>query len=99
MVQQQDRLVAIAGIAKGHGLWFHVDGAYGAFFILCDEGKRMLKGMERSDSLVMDPHKGLFLPYGTGAVIVREKKALYDAFRYQANYLQDARRSAYAWSG
>lgn len=87
-----DPLDVIAAIARAHGLWFHVDGAYGAFFVLCDEGKRMLKGMEKSDSLVIDPHKGLFLPYGTGAVLVREKKALYDAFWYQANYIQDARR-------
>lgn len=88
-----DPLDEIASIAQRNGLWFHVDGAYGAFFILCDEGKKMLTGMERSDSLVMDPHKGLFLPYGTGAVLVRERKTLYDAFWYQANYLQDARRS------
>jgi len=49
--------------------------------------------MENSDSLVIDPHKGLFLPYGTGAVLVRDKKKLYDAFWYQARYLQDALRS------
>lgn len=85
-----DPLDAIADIAQAHDLWFHLDGAYGAFFALCDEGKRPLKGMERSDSLVMDPHKGLFLPYGSGAVLVKDKKRLYDAFQYQANYLQDA---------
>jgi glutamate/tyrosine decarboxylase-like PLP-dependent enzyme len=89
-----DPLDAIAGIAQAHGLWLHVDGAYGAFFALTDEGKGILKGMERSDSLVMDPHKGLFLPYGSGAVLVRERKTLHDAFWYQANYLQDARRSS-----
>lgn len=85
-----DPLDAIADIASAHGVWLHVDGAYGAFFALCEEGKKILRGMERSDSLVMDPHKGLFLPYGTGAVLVREKKDLYQAFWYQANYLQDA---------
>jgi len=89
-----DPLDAIAGIARAHGLWFHIDGAYGAFFVLCEEGKNILRGMEKSDSLVMDPHKGLFLPYGSGAVLVREKKRLYDAFWYQANYLQDARCSS-----
>jgi glutamate/tyrosine decarboxylase-like PLP-dependent enzyme len=88
-----DPLDAIAELARAHKLWLHVDGAYGAFFILCDEGRKILKGMENSDSLVMDPHKGLFLPYGTGAVLVRDKKTLYDAFWYQANYLQDALRS------
>src|ERR1051326_4776254 len=86
-----DPLDAIAGIANARKLWFHVDGAYGAFFVLSDEANGILKGMEKSDSLVMDPHKGLFLPYGSGAVLVRERKSLYDAFWYQANYLQDAR--------
>jgi aromatic-L-amino-acid/L-tryptophan decarboxylase len=88
-----DPLDSIAAIAKTHGLWFHVDGAYGAFFALTGESKGILRGMEKSDSLVMDPHKGLFLPYGSGAVLVREQKNLYNAFWYQANYLQDARRS------
>ena len=88
-----DPLDAISEIARAHGLWLHVDGAYGAFFVLCDEGRKILKGMENSDSLVIDPHKGLFLPYGTGAVLVRDKKKLYDAFWYQARYLQDALRS------
>lgn len=86
-----DPLDTIGEIAKQHNLWFHIDGAYGAFFVLCDEGKKILKGMENSDSLVMDPHKGLFLPYGTGAILVKDRQSLLNAFWYQANYLQDAR--------
>lgn len=89
-----DPLHTIADIAQRHNLWMHTDGAYGAFFILCDEGKKILRGMERSDSLVMDPHKGLFLPYGSGALLVRDKTKLYHAFWYQANYLQDALKSS-----
>ncbi len=85
-----DPLEMISNIAKHHNLWFHVDGAYGAFFVLCDDGKKILQGMEKSDSLVMDPHKGLFLPYGTGAVLVKDKQKLFDSFWYQANYMQDA---------
>jgi glutamate/tyrosine decarboxylase-like PLP-dependent enzyme len=85
-----DPLAHIAEITKAHNLWFHVDGAYGAFFVLCDDGKKILNGMDQSDSLVMDPHKGLFLPYGTGCALVKDKQKLYDAFWYQANYLQDA---------
>lgn len=85
-----DPLKAIADIAQTHQLWMHTDGAYGAFFVLCDEGKSLLEGMDRSDSLVMDPHKGLFLPYGSGAVLVRDRSRLFNAFWYQANYLQDA---------
>ena len=84
-----DPMDVIGDIAGKHELWFHVDGAYGGFFILCDEGKKVLKGMESSDSLVMDPHKGLFLPYGTGAVLVKDQKSIFDAHYYLANYMQD----------
>lgn len=88
-----DPIEAISEIARTHHLWFHLDGAYGGFFVLCDEGKKMLKGMELSDSLVMDPHKGLFLPYGTGAALIKERTKLSDAFWYQASYLEDAAKS------
>jgi glutamate/tyrosine decarboxylase-like PLP-dependent enzyme len=84
-----DPMTEIGEIAELHNLWFHLDGAYGAFFVLCDEGKKILKGMERSDSLVMDPHKGLFLPYGTGAVLVKDRRKMFDAHYYLANYMQD----------
>ena len=84
-----DPMPAIADIAARHGLWFHLDAAYGGFFALCDEGRRILAGMDRSDSIVMDPHKGLFLPYGTGAVLVKNRKAVLHAHRYDAHYMQD----------
>ncbi|MFQ5865432.1 MAG: pyridoxal phosphate-dependent decarboxylase family protein [bacterium] len=84
-----DPLMEIGEIAKHHQLWYHVDGAYGAFFVLCKEGKKILKGMETSDSIVMDPHKGLFLPYGSGAVLVKDRQNLLDAHFYMPNYLQD----------
>jgi aromatic-L-amino-acid decarboxylase len=85
-----DPLDAIGDITSAEQLWFHLDGAYGAFFALCEEGKKILKGIEKSDSIVMDPHKGLFLPYGSGAVLVKDKAALKAAFSYEANYMQDA---------
>jgi aromatic-L-amino-acid decarboxylase len=85
-----DPLPAIADLADQYGLWFHADGAYGAFFALCDEGKRALQGMERSDSITMDPHKGMFLPYGTGAALVRDRQVLLDTHYYTASYMQDA---------
>lgn len=85
-----DPLPALGKIAKKHGLWFHVDAAYGGFFVLTKEGKRKLKGMELSDSLVIDPHKGLFLPYGVGVVLVKDPKQLNATHYYQANYMQDA---------
>jgi glutamate/tyrosine decarboxylase-like PLP-dependent enzyme len=85
-----DPLDAIAGVAAHHGLWLHVDGAYGAFFALCDEGRHILQGIERSDSLVMDPHKTLFLPYGSGALLVRDNQHLLRSHYYLADYMQDA---------
>lgn len=85
-----DPLPAVADIAAAHGAWFHCDGAYGAFFALCDEGRAALAGMDRADSLVMDPHKTLFLPYGSGAVLVKDARAMQDAHYYAANYMQDA---------
>jgi glutamate/tyrosine decarboxylase-like PLP-dependent enzyme len=84
-----DPMHEIGDIAKAHRLWFHIDGAYGAFFVLCDECKPILKGMDTSDSIVMDPHKGLFLPYGSGAVLVKDSQKLLDAHYYMPNYLQD----------
>lgn len=85
-----DPLDEIADIAKENNLWFHVDGAYGAFFVLSESGKPRLKGIEKADSLVMDPHKGLFLPYGLGVVLVKDKNKMNAAHYYKANYLQDA---------
>lgn len=84
-----DPLDAIADVAAANDLWFHVDGAYGAFFALCDEGRQILRGMERSDSIVMDPHKTLFLPYGTGAVLVKDRQQLYESHHSHADYMQD----------
>jgi len=84
-----DPLPAIGDIASSHGLWFHVDGAYGGFFTICDEGKKILSGIDRADSIVMDPHKGLFLPYGCGAVLIKDRTKLQAAHSYQADYMQD----------
>jgi aromatic-L-amino-acid decarboxylase len=84
-----DPLQTISQIAHAHQLWFHVDGAYGAFFMLCPEGRAVLKGIDQADSLVMDPHKTLFLPYGTGAVLVRDGDKLYASHHEGADYMQD----------
>ena len=67
-----DPLEAIAEVCAAEGLWHHVDGAYGAFFHACPELRGLLAGLPRADSLTLDPHKGLFLPYGTGALLVRD---------------------------
>jgi glutamate/tyrosine decarboxylase-like PLP-dependent enzyme len=84
-----DPLAGIADISRRRDLWLHVDGAYGAAFALTEHGKRILRGIERSDSMVMDPHKGLFLPFGSGIVLVREARHLLHAHHYDASYLQD----------
>ncbi len=84
-----DPLEAIGHVARDQGLWYHVDAAYGGFFALVEECRPKLAGMADSDSVVLDPHKGLFLPYGTGAVLVRDRRALYRAHRAGAAYLQD----------
>ncbi len=85
-----DPINEIGEIASAYKLWHHVDGAYGAFFILSDSGKKIMKGLDKSDSIIMDPHKGLFLPYGSGAVLAKDKSMLYKAHYYQAGYMQDA---------
>jgi aromatic-L-amino-acid decarboxylase len=84
-----DPLHTLAGVARDEGLWFHVDGAYGAFFMLTEHGRRTLDGLSLADSLVLDPHKGLFIPYGTGALLVRDGAALRRAHTFEAGYLPE----------
>ena len=84
-----DPLADIADIARRRDVWLHVDGAYGAAFALTEHGTQILRGIESSDSMVMDPHKGLFLPFGSGIALVREGRHLLDAHYYDASYLQD----------
>ena len=85
-----DPLSAIGKITKENNLWYHIDGAYGGFFILSESKKHLFKGIEMADSLVIDPHKGLFLPYGIGAVLIKDKEAVFHSHHYTADYMQDA---------
>jgi aromatic-L-amino-acid/L-tryptophan decarboxylase len=89
-----DPLDALAAVAEREGCWFHVDAAYGGFFLLTEHGRAALRGIERSDSVVLDPHKGLFLPYGTGVVVVRDAGPLVAGHDYTGSYMQDAQRDA-----
>lgn len=86
-----DPLDAIAAIAERERCWFHVDAAYGGFFLLTEHGRSVMRGIERSDSVVLDPHKSLFLPWGSGIVMVRDARRLAATFSYSGHYLQDAR--------
>ncbi len=83
-----DPLREIADLCSRYGAWFHVDGAYGGLFALCDEGRALLRGIELADSVALDPHKTLFLPYGTGAALVRDGRLLQDAFSASGEYIR-----------
>ena len=82
-----DDLAALARVARAQKMWFHVDGAYGALFMLTERGRAALRGIEEADSLILDPHKTLFLPFGTGALLVRDAQALRRAHSLHADYL------------
>ncbi len=71
-----DDLDALADVAVAEKMWFHVDAAYGGLFMLTERGRAVLAGIERSDSMSLDPHKALFLPYGTGSLLVRDRETL-----------------------
>jgi glutamate/tyrosine decarboxylase-like PLP-dependent enzyme len=82
-----DPLAGIADLCARYDAWMHVDGAYGGLFMLCPEGRTALGGIERADTLAVDPHKTLFLPYGTGAVLARDGRNLRASFSAAADYL------------
>lgn len=82
-----DPLPALADLAAEEGLWLHIDAAYGGFFAMTERGRRALRGLERADSVVLDPHKALFLPYGTGALLVRDGEALRRTHSLRADYM------------
>ena len=82
-----DDLAAVADLAAREQCWLHVDAAYGGFFLLTDRGRRVMQGIHRADSITLDPHKGMFLPYGTGCLLVREVASLHRAHALSADYL------------
>lgn len=84
-----DPLPELADYCLHEGLWLHVDGAYGAAAALCQRGKHLLAGLERVDSLALDPHKWLFQPYEIGCVLVRDRRWLKEAFQILPEYLVD----------
>ena len=85
-----DPLPALADICAAERLWLHVDAAYGGFAILTPRGAGALEGMDRADSISVDPHKWLFQPYEAGCILVRDAGALERAFSIQHDVLQDS---------
>ena len=84
-----DPIGELARLARAEGLWSHVDAAYGGFFQLTERGRARFAGIEHADSVVLDPHKGLFLPHGTGILLVRSPAAVRAAHAVDGAYLQD----------
>jgi aromatic-L-amino-acid decarboxylase len=84
-----DDLSALATLARSESLWFHVDGAYGAFFMLTQRGRDAMRGISEADSIILDPHKTLFLPFGTGALVMRDASVLRRAYSTHADYLPE----------
>ena len=84
-----DPLPALARIVADEGLWLHVDAAYGGFFQLTTRGVAALSGIEQADSIAIDPHKGLSVPFGVGALLVRDEAHLIDANQGRGAYLRE----------
>ncbi|MFD1548018.1 pyridoxal phosphate-dependent decarboxylase family protein [Nonomuraea guangzhouensis] len=85
-----DPLPRLAALARREDLWLHIDAAYGGFFRLTARGEQRLAGLHDADSITLDPHKTLFLPFGTGALVVRDIAALHAAHSATGSYLQDS---------
>jgi aromatic-L-amino-acid/L-tryptophan decarboxylase len=84
-----DPLHDLADLCAAEGLWLHADAAYGGPAMICVPGREALAGLERADSVAIDPHKWLFQPYECACVLVRHPGALAAAFTLQPEYLAD----------
>jgi aromatic-L-amino-acid decarboxylase len=86
-----DDLPRMLSIGRSHSMWVHADAAYGGFFRLAGEGPALMPLIEECDSITLDPHKGMFLPYGTGCLLVKNPETLKRAHSMDAEYLHDVR--------
>ena len=84
-----DRLGELADFCAAERLWLHADAAYGGFAVLTEQGKRLLRGIERADSIGLDAHKWFFQPYEAGCLLVKDEETLKDAFGVRPDILQD----------
>jgi aromatic-L-amino-acid decarboxylase len=87
-----DDLHGIADLCEKHDIWFHVDGAIGAIAMISDAVRPLLSGIERSDSISIDLHKWMHVPFEASCVLVRDKKAHHDSFALTPEYLAKAAR-------
>jgi glutamate/tyrosine decarboxylase-like PLP-dependent enzyme len=87
-----DPLREIAEIARENSLWMHVDAAYGGFAALTERSSKLLAGIERADSVVLDPHKWFYCPFEAGCVIVRQARLMRETFRILPEYMTDVAR-------
>jgi aromatic-L-amino-acid decarboxylase len=88
-----DPLIELADLAKAEKMWLHIDGAFGAAAILSEHGRARLRGIERADSISLDPHKWLFQSFECGCVLVRDVALLKSAFQIKPDYLRDVHRN------
>ena len=84
-----DPLEAMADYCEAQDIWLHVDAAHGGFATVTEEGKRLLRGIERADSIVLDAHKWFFQPYEVGGLLVKDLRTLERAFAVKHDILQD----------
>ena len=84
-----DPLARCAEVAAEHGAWYHIDAAYGGFFALTERGRARFTGIEYADSITVDAHKSLFLPFGIGGLVVRDTDTLVAAHQGRGAYMQD----------
>ena len=89
-----DPLSEIADLCEREDLWLHADGAYGAATMICERGREKLHGLERVDSLSLDPHKWLFQSFECGCVLLRDAALLKSAFKIMPDYLRDVHRDS-----
>ena len=82
-----DDIPALADICERHNLWLHLDGAYGAAPIFSDKHRDLVRGIERTDSVTIDPHKWLAMPFAAGVILTRHPQSLRDAFEVSTPYM------------
>ena len=85
-----DDLIAVSEVCRRHDLWLHVDGAYGAAAIFSDQHRDLVRGIERADSLTIDPHKWLAVPFAAGLILTCHPEMLERAFSVAAPYMPKA---------